>query len=292
MQPASMESEPDWKAYERVVMNELSARYPDATVRADVRLPGYLSGTSRQIDVLVDETLAEQTILTAVDAKHHARPIDVKQVEEFLGMLQDIRVDRGILVTQTGYSEAALARAFRDDVDLDLDVFTLEELQQWQSSLAIPFVGPHAVILPSPFAWVVDGSRDPNSLALLYRRGLTYQQAVERWEYMYVNFWKRTTPVDSLDALLDKQAADLREHSRGDAVVAVTDMKLRDRERTVVRRAELPQYATAELTGFVEFPDFIFFAVLFTPLYVERRNRRKLEYLLRKIIPGNVKHAA
>lgn len=204
-------------------------------------------------------------------------------------MLRDINVDRGLLVAEKGYSEAALARAFSDDVDLDLDICTLEELKRWQSDIAIPYAGTHAVILPAPFAWVVDGSRNPDSLARLYRRGLTYQQAVDRWEFMYVNFWKREPPVDSLDALIEKQATDIMRHSRGEAIISVRDVRLRDDKRVVMRRAEVPSYSTAELAGFVEFPEFIFFAVLFTPLYVERRNTRKLEYLLRKVIPGTVR---
>jgi hypothetical protein len=70
-----------------------------------------------------------------------------------------------------------------------------------------------------------------------------------------------------------------------DAVISVRNVAARRGWRACVRRADIPKYPSAEITGFVEFPHAIFFAVLFTPLVVERRNVRKLEYILSKVLP-------
>lgn len=290
---AVMQPLPQWKKYELAVRDELAASLPDATVLADVCLPGIRSQTKRQIDVLIEERLSGHLIRTAVDAKLYSRPLDVKDVEEFIGMLGDIEVERGLLVTKTGYTRAAMARAFADSVDLDLDILSLEEFKQWQGRAALPFSGPHVIALFAPFGWAIDARTVPQSyLMRLYRRGLSAKQAEDRWEWMYLNIWTRHHQVNSLDALIAQQNAYLLSASANRAIITQKErVDLRVSQRTVIRRAEMPQYRTAEITGFVEFRDFICFVVLFTPLHLERRNTRKLEYLLLKMTPGTVTRA-
>lgn len=192
------------------------------------------------------------------------------------------------MVSASGYSQAALTRAFRDDVDLDLDIFTLDEFRQWQSAVALPYAGQHAVLLSAPFGWAVDGKRIPNCLARVYRRGLSFEEAARHREFMYVNLWDRRPPVDTLQALLAKQEAYIRVHSSA-AAISIRDVPASLGHRGCIRRADIAGYPTAEITGFVEFPKSIFFAVLFTPLFVERRNVRKLEYMLKKVLPISVR---
>lgn len=177
----------DWQTYERDVLEELRAKYPRADVAHNVRLHGRRSGQLRQIDVLITEQSGVRTEQTIVEAKRHSRKVDVKTVESFLGLLADVGASRGILICPKGYTRGALQRAFREDVDLDLDIFTLAELREWQASVAIPFAGKHGVVLPTPFGWVVDGERRDGTLACLYRRGLTLERAGEAKEWMYVN---------------------------------------------------------------------------------------------------------
>lgn len=283
-----MTTEPDWRQFERAVYAELVSKYPDAMIRHDVRVDGVLSGVERQIDVLVEESMPEGNVRTAVDAKNHARKIDVKEVESFIGLLHDTAVARGNMVSASGYTEAGLTRAFRDDVDLDLDIFTLDEFRQWQAAAAIPYSGRNAVLLPAPFGWVVDGQWRPSCLARLYRRGLTFDQAAAQNEFMYVNLWDRRSPVDSLQSLLARQEAGIRDQAP-DAVIVVRDVPGSMGHRGCIRRADIDGYPTAEITGFVEFPRSIFFAVLFTPIVIERRNVRKLEYMLQKVLPISVR---
>lgn len=287
----AMVDEPDWLKYQREVHSQLVELYPESHIRHDVRLPGNLSNAQRQVDVLVEERLAGQRLVTAVDAKHHGRPIDVKEVESFLGLLRDVGVDRGLMVSAKGYTAAAMTRAWSDDVDLDLDVLSLAELKQWQGEAAIPYAGRNGIVLSAPLGWIIDGQRRPGTLARLYRRGLSFEGAVGNCEFMYVNIWDRRAPVDSLEALLDEQARQLREVSP-DVTISVRELGGDIGWRGCIRRADVPSYPTAELTGLVEFPDAILIVVLFTPLVGERRNVRKLEYVLRKALPMSVRHAA
>ena len=95
-------------------------------------------------------------------------------------------------------------------------------------------------------------------------------------------------PTDPLDILLAKQADEIRAQSP-QAIISVREIPGREGARTCMRRAEIQRYPTPEITGFVEFPMSIFFAVLFTPRPTERRNIRKLEYLLKKVLPISVR---
>jgi Restriction endonuclease len=251
-------------------------------------LPGKLSGTQRQIDILVEEYLPSGRGCTAVDAKQRTRKVDVKEIESFIGLLHDTQMQRGILVSASGYTEAALTRAFRDDVDLDLDIFNLEEFREWQADGVITYSGRNAVLLPAPFGWVVDGQHSTGLLARLYRRGSTFEEATQKREFMYVNLWDRRPPVDALESLLMKQEEEIRTHSP-DAVIVVRNVPMSAGYRGCIRRANIVGYPTAEITGFIEFPKFVFFAVLFTPFVVERRNVRKLEYMLQKVLPISVR---
>lgn len=125
---------PPWQEYEREIHEEVSFKYPDSEVLHNQQLPGALSGTQRQIDLLVTEILHGREIRTAIEAKYYSRKIDVKGVEAFIGMLRDVGVDRDVMISLQGYTKAAYERAFRDDVDVDLDVFSLAEFKQWQAA--------------------------------------------------------------------------------------------------------------------------------------------------------------
>ena len=105
--------QPAWKLYERLVaFKESQAANPTLTVHPNVKLLGHLSGVERQIDVLIDHRLCDdRSKRVIVDAKLRAKPLDVKDVEEFEGMMKDVRADRGILVCPNGFSGAASRRA-------------------------------------------------------------------------------------------------------------------------------------------------------------------------------------
>lgn len=123
----------DWRSYERFVAGLMSDEHAsdEFTVIPNARIHGVLSGTIRQIDVLIDAKWDEDTSRRIiVDAKRYKGKIDVKDVEMFEGMMRDCRAQYGIIVCTNGYSEAALRRA-KDAITIklvplsDLDDFSL-----------------------------------------------------------------------------------------------------------------------------------------------------------------------
>lgn len=103
-----------WKLYERVVAKFMSEEYDsdEWTVIPNARITGYISKRKRQVDVLIDYRFdhdLERRII--VDAKERKRPIDIKEVESFEGMMRDVGAHKGFLICTHGYTKAAQNRA-------------------------------------------------------------------------------------------------------------------------------------------------------------------------------------
>jgi len=94
----------DFRDYENGVADVLAFLADgSATVERDVRLPGVRSGRSRQIDVLVRGRIfgaADMTMI--VDCKRRKTPVDVKAIESFIGMVEDVGAEVGMIVTSSG----------------------------------------------------------------------------------------------------------------------------------------------------------------------------------------------
>ncbi len=134
---------PEWKVYEQQIYAKLKAGVAaDADVtfddRGSRRLPGRFSGANRQIDVIVRGSFAglpgPHTMI--VDCKLVGRRLNVIHVEAFAGLLDDVNVTFGLLVTAKGFSEAAKRRA-ASVRGMQLDVVELDELQKWRPTVGI-----------------------------------------------------------------------------------------------------------------------------------------------------------
>jgi hypothetical protein len=126
---------PTWKDYERQIAELLSNRATGAVmITHDVKLPGRLSGTQRQIDILVEGSFAGIVdAVMIVDCKCFSQKVDVKDVENFIGLLDDVDVPLGMLVTTKGFSPAAeqrTRRVLKQVVPL-VDIAVLGEASSW-----------------------------------------------------------------------------------------------------------------------------------------------------------------
>lgn len=103
-----------WKVYERIVALQATDKYdnPTLTVVPNAKITGLISGRKRQIDILIDyrfeHDLSRRMI---IDAKERKRPIDIKEVESFEGLMKDVGAQKGVLVCSNGYTKAAKNRA-------------------------------------------------------------------------------------------------------------------------------------------------------------------------------------
>jgi hypothetical protein len=128
----------DSRALEILVAKIQQQLAPGAEVLHDVRLPGKESKRDRQIDVLVRQKIGQYEMLIVLDCKDYARPVDVKGVEEFYGLLTDVGAHKGALVCPKGFSQAAKERATGFGVDLYSPVDT--DPHKWQVRLTVPML--------------------------------------------------------------------------------------------------------------------------------------------------------
>lgn len=100
-----------WRLYEKHVRDIHQGLDPEARVTWNDRVIGILSGTPREIDVLVSGKIAGYELSIAVECKHYARPLGIGAVDEFAGKLLDLGVERGALFALNGLTDPAEKRA-------------------------------------------------------------------------------------------------------------------------------------------------------------------------------------
>ncbi len=103
------------RSFETATARVLKSTRPAARVYANVRIVGRLSRVKRQVDVQVVSP-ADYEVLH-FECKDHARPVDVEVVDAFTGKLRDIGARRGAIVSNSGYTSAALNMAEAVGVD-------------------------------------------------------------------------------------------------------------------------------------------------------------------------------
>jgi len=193
------------------------------------------------------------------------------------------------MISTEGYSTAATNRAYYDDSGIELDVLNFKELDQFHGFGAFPYSDDYGVVMPAPFGWVIDATRRKGMVATLYQRGRTLNSAGEAREWMYINFWTKDEAANNVESLCKLQESYLKTMSGTE--IEFQDGPVRKGARTKLRLVKVPTYPTPEYTGFVEFEKFIFFCVLFTPEELESKNLRKLRYIMRCVLPIQVRLA-
>jgi hypothetical protein len=131
-------SSPKWKRFESLVARIQQELSPDATVTLDDKIMGRRSQTLRQIDISVRRTIGQFEILIVIDCKDYAKPVDVKDVEDFLGLAEDVGANKGALVSSASFTKAAITRA----KDAGIDVYRLVDAEDhdWRSYVALTMV--------------------------------------------------------------------------------------------------------------------------------------------------------
>lgn len=278
---------PAWADYEQRVFELFKNYYRNANVRKNVMVRGRFSKRKRQIDILVTETTPAGKLKTVIDAKFFGRKVNVKAVDGLAGFVDDVGAEKGMLITNIGYSKAALKRAYYGPHDLELDILDFSALQQLQSFVALPYVGKRTFIVRAPLGWIVDSTRTEDRLCNMYQRGLNVTRAVRNKEFIYINFWDRKRDPVTASQLDKAQTRGMRDYD----VVRVTHRETVSRNDAVsrLRIARAKKWNHVEVTGFLEFKDVIFYAVLITPVEKQRSNIRRLESVLQLAIPAQLK---
>ena len=124
------------REFEQLVARIQRQLAPDSEILHDIKLDGRQSKRKRQIDVLVRQNIGQYEIRIIIECKDHLRPVDVRGVEQFYGLLDDVGAHKGVLVCPVGFSASAKTRAEALQIDLYSPVDT--EQHKWQAKVTIP----------------------------------------------------------------------------------------------------------------------------------------------------------
>ena len=106
-----------WRDLEKVVAKvEELKRGPDAVVTWDDSVKSK-RGVPRQIDVTVRTRSEEQDILTMIECQRRGRKSGVMWVDSVVGKRQTLPADEAIMVSHTGFSEAARLTAEDEGIE-------------------------------------------------------------------------------------------------------------------------------------------------------------------------------
>ena len=76
------------------------------------------SGSSYQIDVLIETSNGLQTMRTAVECKHWQKKVDRKIVGYLIAILKDTDIEKGVIVSKEGFTRGATALAKENNISL------------------------------------------------------------------------------------------------------------------------------------------------------------------------------
>lgn len=278
-----------WKDYEIYIHKHFKRYFPDASIKHNIKKIGVISKTERQIDIYIEGKIAGFDISIIVDCKYFNKKVTVKEIESFLSFLQDVKANKGILITNEGFSKTAYNRATYDTYDIELRIIKFEELERFQSFFAIPYSGPYCAFIPAPDGWVIDGKpKIPRIVAVLYPLGLTFEEALGKEGFIYVDFIHKNSEYPNLDSLIKRQEENIKKEFP-QAKIKYEETVKRKYGKTLLRIADIHEgYKGKEYTGFIEFDEFIIFIVLLAPKKRDLQYRKKLEWILQKLIPGKI----
>lgn len=265
----------NWKEYEKYVFEECMRVFQNCEIQHNIYLDGIYSKRKRQIDIQITDQEGKVLI---IDAKKYNVRVNVKAVESFIGMVKDVGANYGIIISEKGFSKAAINRAHYGEDNIEIDILNLHELSMFQSEWAIPYAGNNGVIALAPFCWVIDGARRNNMVAVMYR-GFSFEEAAKNKEWAYINFWDKSDEICTLDELISWQNSNLLCDNNNGTIEEICSDLIR------IRIFNSPNYPTPEITLFREFDNFFLFVVLFSPNNMISKNIEKMKYFLINSIP-------
>jgi hypothetical protein len=134
--------DPKWKIYERAAA-ELESAYPDCHVTLDRKVMGRRSGIERQVDVWITGAVGTHEMSIAVECKCYQGRVGIKDIEAFYSFLDDVGANKGVIISDSGFTSGARNRAHSSDMELKTMTFGQAEDFDWTSIWEKEWHGEH-----------------------------------------------------------------------------------------------------------------------------------------------------
>lgn len=129
--------EPEWSKYKKIVAQIHKTLSPNANITHNDKILGFESKILRQIDVSIRQKIGPYEILIIVQCKDYTNKVDINDVGEFITVIKDIRANKGVVVSNSGFTEGAINLAKENNVSL-CSVFDAQN-KDWSTIVKIPF---------------------------------------------------------------------------------------------------------------------------------------------------------
>ena len=127
---------PKWKEFENLVYEIQRNFAGGAEVKKNDFIMGHDSQTGRQIDISIRRKVAQYEILVVIDCKDYKRPVDIKKMGEFITTVQDVRANKGAIISSSGFTKNAITLATQKGIDTLRLVDTGSK--NWKAYVSIP----------------------------------------------------------------------------------------------------------------------------------------------------------
>ncbi len=109
---------PKWKLFEKDI-HAIHAMFASegTSVMYDERVIGFDSKVERQIDVSIRALVSDYPIFIAIECKDKNRPIDLVDMGAFTSLIKDVRANKGVMISPSGFTKAAIDLARSAGID-------------------------------------------------------------------------------------------------------------------------------------------------------------------------------
>lgn len=181
---------PKWSRFEDLAAEIQKTLAPSASVTQNDRILGRHSGVQREIDIAIRKNIGQYKLLIVIDCKDYKQPVDVKDVEAFIGLVEDVGANKGAIIAAMGFTKTAKNRAKKAGIDLHRLIDT--DTHEWKMYVTMPTLIDYRELKSfSPkFSW-------------------TGQCAIEYQDFRLMMIYQENgEPVDLLINLLSKRWED------------------------------------------------------------------------------------
>ncbi|WP_321480381.1 restriction endonuclease [uncultured Bacteroides sp.] len=280
----------DWRNYEHYIYYKFKDKFPESNIEFNKKIKGYISGRSRQIDLYIEGIVAGETFTIIVDCKYFDKKIDIKIVESFLGFVKDVKGNKGILITNKGFTKSAYSRAYNDqNSDIKLEIIEFEQLYPFQGAGAIIHRGYGGAVIQAPEGWVIDGKRiDESVLASILPYGLSVENAFKMKEVVFCNTMLKEGEL-TIEKLIESQDENrLIFDDKSELKINPIKLNRYDNLDGIYRKITYPQAQYFDYTIFLDFGKFIFYACLVEGSDMKNKHMANLYFVVNNAIPLNV----
>lgn len=105
-------------------------------IQRNVRIEG--PDGKREIDILITYITKNIEHRTIIECKDYNKPLTVEKLDAIASKMVDVKANKAIMVTRTGYSKQAKSKAKR----LNIDIFTAHQAlsEKWEIKIDIPIL--------------------------------------------------------------------------------------------------------------------------------------------------------